>query len=102
MENLNDQHLFEQLPEEEKSFLLHWIAENLRPVQRFNTRHHSYEMKHWVMDEYPERYYSNGEFKGAMLASGYRVQNTGADNWVFNISEQSPYLAKKKAQNQFL
>lgn len=97
-EDTNDPYAFELMPEDDKRFLLGWIAANLKPMQRFNAKRHSYEMKHWIEDEYPEKYYTNGEFKGAMVTAGYKVQDPNADNWVFNISEESPYLAKKKAQ----
>lgn len=94
----NDPYAYELLSEDDQRFLLHWISENLRPIQRFNPKRRSYEIKHWIEEEYPDRYFTNGEFKGAMVTAGYKVQDPNADNWVFNVSEESPYLAKKKAQ----
>lgn len=98
MNEIDSPDKFQELPEERRQFLLNWIANNLKPIQRINLNHHSYEMKHWVEDEYPEEYFTNGEFKGAMLEAGYRVKDSSAQNWQFNVSEQSPYLEKKKAQ----
>lgn len=96
--DINNPEQFRKLPNERKQFILDWIAKNIRPIQNFNTHHHSYEMKEWIEEEYPSEYFTNGEFKGAMLESGYIVKDEDAMNWQFNISENSPFLAKEKAQ----
>lgn len=98
MDEIDKPDKYQKLPEERKQFLLNWIKNNLKPIQRINLKHTSYEIKHWIEDEYPKEYFTNGEFKGAMLEAGYLVNDTNAENWQFNISEQSPYLEKKKAQ----
>lgn len=87
---------FDKLPEERQQFLLNWIEENLIPIQSFNPNHTSYGLKHLISDG--AEYFTNGEFKGAMLKSGYKVQNESELNWVFNISEKSPIIKRKKSR----
>ena len=87
---------FDALPLERQQRLLDWIADNLSPIQGFNSRHTSYGLKHLVkFDNDEDPYSTNGEFKGAMLKAGYKVQTESALNWVFNVSERSPILKKK-------
>lgn len=92
MDKLDMPERFQELSEERKMFLLDWITDNLTPIQSFNTRHTSYGLKQYIRNEY----FTNGEFKGAMLESGYRVKDKNATNWVFNISERSPIIQKNK------
>lgn len=82
---------FYELPQARKEFLLNWIDDNLNPIQSFNDKHTSYGLKHLIRNEY----FTNGEFKGAMLESGYKVKDKAAQNWIFNISEKSPALQRK-------
>ena len=87
---------FKELPIERQEALLHWIACNLRPIQTFNNRHTSYGLKHRVkFDNGEDEYFSNGEFKGAMLEAGFKVQSPSALNWVFNVSQRSPLFTQK-------
>lgn len=97
MNKLDLPEAFDDLPEERQHFLLEWIYNNLNPIENINTRHTSYNIKHWI-EEYTDQYFSNGELKGAMLKSGYRTKNQNALNWQFNISERSPIIVKRKAQ----
>ncbi len=93
----DDYHLFEKLPAERQQKLLDWIEENLLPIQTINTRHTSYGLKHQVkLGEGEDSYFTNGEFKGAMLKAGYRVRNMNEQNWEFNISEKSPVFFNTK------
>ena len=78
--------MFDEMTEERKTYLLNWIDENLFPIEGFNEKHSSYGIKHLIRGEY----FTNGEFKGAMKASGYRIQNEAKQNWVFNVSQKSP------------
>ena len=48
-----------------------------------------------------DEYFTNGEFKGAMLESGYKVKDKTTQNWVFNISQRSPIIMKKKFKGEF-
>ncbi len=83
--------MFDKLPLDRQTFLLNWIEENIRPIQSFNTKHTSYGLKQRISSSDGKReYFYNGEFKGAMLKSGYKVKDPDALNWVFNISANSP------------
>lgn len=87
---------FDELPQKRQDALLGWIESNLVPIQGFNTRHTSYGLKHLVhLGNSEDSYYTNGEFKGAMLKAGYRAQNPAELNWVFNISQRSPAFTRK-------
>lgn len=87
---------FDALPRERQDLLLDWIYNNIAPIKTFNDRHTSYGLKHLVHFENGEdEYFTNGEFKGAMLKAGFDVQNRAALNWVFNISEKSAALIRK-------
>lgn len=87
---------FDALPRERQEALLDWIDLNLIPIQSFNTRHTSYGLKHLVrFEDGADAYFTNGEFKGAMLAAGYHVQNPSALNWVFNVSQRSPVFTRR-------
>lgn len=100
MNKIDSPERFDELPKEQQDFLLKWIANNLRPIQTINKRHTSYNIKHWIEEEYTDVYYSNGEFKGAMLEAGYKTNDPDTLNWCFNISELSPIIVKRKAQNK--
>ena len=86
---------FDALPEERQQFLLNWISENLVPIQNFNHNRTSYGLKHMIPED---EYFTNGEFKGAMLKAGYKVHNKAEINWIFNVSENSPAIKLYKSQ----
>ena len=87
---------FIDLPLERKIALLQWIKDNLLARATMNSRHTSYGLKHLVvLPEEKDSYFTNDEFKGAMLVAGYQVDNSHELNWVFNISEKSPALTKR-------
>lgn len=89
----NDPRAFDLLPEERKEILLTWIGENIIPRQAFNLDHSSYGLKHLIQYTQGE-YFTNGEFKGAMLHKGYKPKDPGALNWQFAISEKSPGIVE--------
>jgi len=64
---------FYELPQDRQRFLLSWISNNLRPIESINTHYTSYSIKHWIEEEYPNEYFTNGELKGAMLEANYRT-----------------------------
>lgn len=87
---------FDTLSPERQELLLGWIEENLSPIKTFNSYYTSYGLKHLVeRDIDGDGYFTNGEFKGAMLKSGYKVKDEAEQNWIFNISQKSPALSKK-------
>lgn len=79
---------FDKLPEERKQYLLKWIEQNLNFTEDFNQNVTSYSLKHMITSDDIEEdtYFTNGEFKGAMLKSGYKVKDTSKKNWVFNVT----------------
>ena len=87
---------FDKLPKERQEFLLDWIGRNLLPIRSFNEKHTSYGLKQWISHD--GEYFTNGEFKGAMLKSGYKVKDKSALNWVFNVSQKSPIMHRKKSR----
>lgn len=84
----NQPEAFRYLTPGEQSRLKDWIKENLQPIQSINERHTSYGLKHRFENQ-DGFYISNGAFKGAMLACGYRVSDKSELNWRFNISQKS-------------
>lgn len=57
MNKIDSPERFDELPKEQQDFLLKWIANNLRPIQTINKRHTSYNIKHWIEEEYTDVYY---------------------------------------------
>lgn len=90
---MNDPSAFDELSVERQRFLLDWIEKNLLPIKSFNAKHTSYGLKQWISED--NEYFTNGEFKGAMLKAGYKVQDKTALNWIFNVSEKSPIIQRK-------
>lgn len=86
---------FDKLPVERQNQLLFWISENLIPRKTFNTGYTSYGIKHLVKIPDHDSYFTNGQFKGAMLKSGYQVKDKSDLNWVFNVSQKSQCFNKK-------
>lgn len=67
--SINQPERYAELLEPEKAALLEWIRLAVRPASRFRTTVTSYGLKHCF--EEVGFYVTNGEFKGAMEASGY-------------------------------
>lgn len=94
-----DYKAFDLMSKEKQLEILELINWGLTQIDTINTRHTSYGLKH-IFEKYLEDgYISNGEFKGAMLHSGYRVHDLEQLNWCFNISEKSLILSVKKEQS---
>jgi len=83
---------YRNLPHYERVQLQAWIEENVAPRKTPNPRT-SYGLKH-VFEESGDGFYTtNGQFKGAMLAVGYRPVDAHALNWTFRISTKGvPYV----------
>lgn len=86
----NDERDFTELSPERQAELLDWISTHLYPIKTINYAHDSACIR-GLIDLGPgkDSYFSNGQFKGAMLIAGFRVANKNALNWHFNISERS-------------
>ena len=67
---------------------MHWIKENIKPRKTPNYMHTSYGIKHLLQRD-TGIYLTNGEFKDAMIKSGYDPVDSRWQNWAFCISEKS-------------
>ncbi len=86
----NDERDFYEFSPERQDILLDWIRTHLYPIETINYNHDSAQIRGLIDLGSPmESYFSNGEFKGAMLEAGFKVANRKAWNWYFNISENS-------------
>ncbi len=73
------------------------FCNSFEKINGFNLYRSSYGLKHIFEDLYREELQhesfgssiSNGQFKGAMLEAGFEVKDKQAQNWHFNISENS-------------
>lgn len=87
---------FDAMTKEQQEEIVSLIRLGMIAVDRFNTRHTSYGLKHYF-EKYLERgYITNGQFKGAMLKAGFKAKDQEQQNWAFNISEKSPILRNRK------
>ncbi|MBL1223719.1 hypothetical protein [Enterococcus sp. BWR-S5] len=87
-ERLDHPKSFYELSEEQRKQLLEWCS-GMETIKRPNPHHTSYGLKHWFEASEGGFYVTNGQFKGAMILSGYSVANPDALNWTFNISQAS-------------
>ena len=82
---------YRTLSHHERGRLQAWIKENIGPRTTPNPRT-SYGLKHAFAKSERGFYTTNGQFKGAMLAAGYRPVDAHALNWTFRIStKRVPY-----------
>ena len=91
-----DEPKFEDLDKEKQKILLGWIKENFSPIKNTNYKvSSSYGLKHIMQKENPEDYYfTNEQFKKAMLLCGFVPGDAYKRNWHFNISSKSPAFKK--------
>jgi hypothetical protein len=83
---------YRNLPRHKRGQLQAWIEENIAPRKTLNPRT-SYGLKHAFENSADGFYTTNGQFKGAMLAAGYRPVDAYALNWTFRISTKGvPYV----------
>lgn len=82
---------FLNLDSDVQSYVLKWCKEHFAQTKSFNDKHTSYGLKH-ILQQQNGTYLTNGQFKGAMILSGFEVKNIEDINWIFNISEQSAAL----------
>ena len=82
-----------------KKNLITWLELNFYAIKTINKRHTSYGLKHLIQNDMGA-YYTNDEFKGAMLKCGYISDNKNQLNWNFNVSEKSIIRICKRIRNQ--
>ena len=87
----NDPKEYDEMPEKEKEQLQKWIADTCQPSKNLSSRT-SYSIKHDF--EAVGFYVTNGMFKGALLAAGYKPCTLDAkdiwDNWRFYMRPLYP------------
>lgn len=96
---LNNPKMFDKMPKNKQSKLLDWIKNNLIPIKTINWKVSSYRLKHIFEKSEGGFYVTNGEFKGAMLKSGFKINNPDNTNWYFNISQKSTCLRGNQDEN---
>ena len=67
---------------DEKAKLDRWIKEKFVPAK--SKKMDSYYLKH-VMEHENGLYVTNGQFKGAMQAAGYKAYDIGNINWDYKV-----------------
>jgi hypothetical protein len=82
--DVNDPRCWEQLTADQQAVLIGWIQDVLVPAQPVFART-SYGMKHDFERELDGFYVTNGMFKGAMLAAGFRPVDASELNWRFRV-----------------
>lgn len=86
----NDERDFYELSPERQEVLLNWIRAHLYPISTINYDHDSSVIRGLInLGPGEDSYFSNGQFKGAMLEAGFRCSSRKAWNWHFNVSENS-------------
>lgn len=85
---------FLNLGSDVQATVLKWCKEYFIKTKSFNEKYTSYGLKH-ILQHQNGTYLTNGQFKGAMILSGFDTKNINDLNWVFNISEQSAALKLK-------
>ena len=91
-EGLNSAGDYFNLTDEKRNVLWDWCYFNFYKRKTVNKRYTSYGLKHIFERSKNGFYITNGQFKGAMLASGQMTRNELDLNWCFCISEKSPAL----------
>lgn len=83
--------LLSDMTDDERRTVLEWIAGNVTPGKKPNTRCNSYGMKFWLEQD-TRLYLTNNQFKDAMLLFGYQPVDASEFNWHFCISSKSKFF----------
>lgn len=77
-----------EITDQQREEVQRWISEHISPRKSENSRITSYGLKHKFdnREEHKGFYMTNGEFKGAMRASGYEPTNPDDMNWCYRIN----------------
>ena len=93
---------YEDLDEERKKILIEWIKANFIPIKTINYRcGTSYRLKHIIQYQHKmncKYYFTNEQFKRAMLICGFKVGNPQSRKWYFNISQRSEALLWERSR----
>lgn len=82
---------FNKLSPQEKETLLKWISEYLEPCRTkgYYCNRNSYRLKHNFEFSSVGFHITNGQFKGAMLASGFEPYDKDDLNWEFKLGKNA-------------
>jgi hypothetical protein len=97
----NDPEGFHRLEPEQQVALVEWIKDVLVPAKTV-FRRTSYGMKHDFECEPDGFYVTNGMFKGAMLAAGYRPVDANELNWRFRVKPARELDAWEKDERRLI
>jgi hypothetical protein len=82
---------FAAMPEPARHAVTDWIRAAVVPAKQAYKPHTSYGLKHHFEDREEGGFYlTNKQFKGAMLACGYKPIDENAINWSFRIKPAHP------------
>lgn len=95
----DDRYLMDDMPREERTEVLAWIRDNIRPRKTPNHRHSSYGMKH-ILESDTGIYLTNNQFKDAMMLCGYMPLDADELNWCYRISQRSAAFDRKRRANR--
>ena len=80
---------YNSLVTNQKQIILNWCL-SLVKIKTINKKHTSYGLKHKFEESSQGFYVTNGAFKGAMIAAGFKTQeHDSVINLCFNVSEKS-------------
>lgn len=88
----NNPQQFNALGGQEKEIILNWISKNIEPFRTektYNLKRNSYRLKHNFEFSEGGFHVTNGQFKGAMLASGFIPKDYDETNWVFCVGKHA-------------
>lgn len=90
---VNQSSEYEKLTAEQKAAVQEWIEEHF-VESKIPDKKSSYTLKHRFADSPGGFPMTNGQFKGAMLAAGYRPVDRDELNWMF-FAEYKPPKGEK-------
>lgn len=86
---INSPDRYGAVPADQKEIVTRWIKKNILPRKTPLNEHTSYGLKHIFEWSDTGFYMTNGEFKGAMIASGFEPVKEDL-NCNYRISKKSP------------
>ncbi|MBI5570293.1 MAG: hypothetical protein HY914_10145 [Desulfomonile tiedjei] len=84
MNRVDDPDEFHELPITEQGALVTWIHEWLKPARTYCPST-SYGLKHIFEESEDGFYVTNGQFKGALRAAGFKPRSEEAQNWEVKV-----------------
>jgi len=87
----NDPEHYNELSARKKAVLLVWIMSNIEPhrTKGYRCIRSSYRLKHDFERSRAGFYITNGQFKKAMMLSGFEPKDRNALNWHFTVGKNA-------------